>query len=890
MTTYLDAVRAATIKDIPNIAAFNGNASTQVDSISPALKTNERVLVKDQLNPVENGIYEVGSPWKRAKDLPKGPLTSPEIVLRVAEGATYQHTEWFLATKGPINVGTTPLAFAQSVGFRTDEHIYYVSTNANASDSNDGLAPTAAFRTIDRALTALDTSPGIIQLGVGQFDAPAYGIALFARQAIQGAGAQASRIIGLKAKTPLGAIVSLTGARSACRDLWITYVNPEMTGLRVTTIYPLWTASTDYTVGRLVSNFSPDPNDPNLDFQGIYRCVVAGQSAASGGPTGKGLDIVDNQAHWDFVQLAVSTAENVRVENVFVDALQPVPVLNDPNHEHPTIAFGIGDNTSKDVSEVCLVACSSVGNGSSIHMKVGNGTTGNVLDISNYGGGTSGHRYGVRLAGAPLISRGLNFGQSVDADIWLHQAAVGTTSIVGGRSENSNRFLWSELGAIGGAIRIADYTVVALTNTDGQGIKVRNSSITLDNVTLLGRADPKTAIVIPQFVWVDRNVDYPAVVSARNIASEHPHPFQSPWAHPGVIIKSDGTRFVGDQDLTLWKRRNVEHWRRRKIITDTTEPPYSLDPADFEAVDIRLSVNAGSFTLRPGIIGQRVSICFEQDGLGGHEYHWPALCAFSGAAPAVVKNPRNRQTCEFRWTGRFWEQYGAVTMVTPPAIPANGVQDNFSSGNPCWLNTPSPAVPGGPAWEHVPGGGSLGIVGGKCVCPLLGWLGDKDNDLLNGFTGFMAAAAVIETGMTGTATTPVTVSATFTWYANEGVVVNYLDDMTFVIVFLTATQLRMYAFSNGVPLGSLTYIQPLGPAAAVPLVPGSSHTLKVTIYGVSSPTPGYDVTLDDGAITIGNKKIMHLKAGADFPLVGDLTKHGILAGSTSATFSQFSAG
>jgi hypothetical protein len=173
-------------------------------------------------------------------------------------------------------------------------------------------------------------------------------------------------------------------------------------------------------------------------------------------------DIVDGSAHWAFVKPAVHSAQNVRVDNIFIDALKPT----DLGH---TVGFGIGDDTSGDVSEVCLIGCRSNGNShDSIHMLLGNGTTGNVCDISNFGGAAAGHQYGVMLNGGTLVSRGLNFGQSTEADINLHRTTVGSTSIVGGRSENSKRFLVSDFGALADALRVADYTVVALKNDDGR--------------------------------------------------------------------------------------------------------------------------------------------------------------------------------------------------------------------------------------------------------------------------------------------------------------------------------------------------------------------------------------------------------------------------------------
>lgn len=51
-----------------------------------------------------------------------------------------------------------------------------------------------------------------------------------------------------------------------------------------------WRATTAYSVGDLVSN----------DTFKIYKCITAGTSAASGGPTGTTADITDGTAHWAY--------------------------------------------------------------------------------------------------------------------------------------------------------------------------------------------------------------------------------------------------------------------------------------------------------------------------------------------------------------------------------------------------------------------------------------------------------------------------------------------------------------------------------------------------------------------------------------------------------------
>ena len=53
-----------------------------------------------------------------------------------------------------------------------------------------------------------------------------------------------------------------------------------------------WLATTAYTVGQVRKNGG-----------NVYRCITAGTSAASGGPTTTAADITDGTAHWSYVSV-----------------------------------------------------------------------------------------------------------------------------------------------------------------------------------------------------------------------------------------------------------------------------------------------------------------------------------------------------------------------------------------------------------------------------------------------------------------------------------------------------------------------------------------------------------------------------------------------------------
>lgn len=89
---------------------FTGMSDT-VDGI--ALAANDRVLVKDQTNPDENGIYRVGTlgtgsngVWDRADDFDEDADVTGSTFVFVQEGTVNEDTQWVLTSDNDITVGT----------------------------------------------------------------------------------------------------------------------------------------------------------------------------------------------------------------------------------------------------------------------------------------------------------------------------------------------------------------------------------------------------------------------------------------------------------------------------------------------------------------------------------------------------------------------------------------------------------------------------------------------------------------------------------------------------------------------------------------------------------------------------------------------------------------
>ena len=103
-----ESVRVATTENI----ALSGAIS--VDGV--ALVAGDRVLVKNQTNAAENGIYVVDNgAWSRAVDASNGKVSSGMFTF-VEDGTVNANSGYVLATDGEIVVGTTPLTFSQFSG------------------------------------------------------------------------------------------------------------------------------------------------------------------------------------------------------------------------------------------------------------------------------------------------------------------------------------------------------------------------------------------------------------------------------------------------------------------------------------------------------------------------------------------------------------------------------------------------------------------------------------------------------------------------------------------------------------------------------------------------------------------------------------------------------
>lgn len=108
---------SAAIK-VPCKAATTANITLSgeqtIDGVSCV--TDDRVLVKDQTDSVDNGIWVVGtSTWQRSKDFDGSYDIVKGTIVHVHSGTTNANTFWKISTADPITIGTTSISFQLSL-------------------------------------------------------------------------------------------------------------------------------------------------------------------------------------------------------------------------------------------------------------------------------------------------------------------------------------------------------------------------------------------------------------------------------------------------------------------------------------------------------------------------------------------------------------------------------------------------------------------------------------------------------------------------------------------------------------------------------------------------------------------------------------------------------
>lgn len=167
--SWKQAVRAATT--VAGTLATSFENGDTVDGV--VLATGDRILIKNQAAPADNGIYVVaasGAP-ARSTDADSG-VELVNASVYVSEGTTLADTQWTCTTNAPITVGSTSLAFAQLTSGGGNSFVTVsVSGQSDvvADSSNDTLTLVAGSNITITTNAGTDTVT-IAASGGGSFD------------------------------------------------------------------------------------------------------------------------------------------------------------------------------------------------------------------------------------------------------------------------------------------------------------------------------------------------------------------------------------------------------------------------------------------------------------------------------------------------------------------------------------------------------------------------------------------------------------------------------------------------------------------------------------------------------------------------------------------------
>jgi hypothetical protein len=116
---YVDASRSGLdVKQSVRVATTEDIELSGVQTIDGVeLEEGDRVLVKNQENPIENGIYIVSEEgWERSDDADDAEELSAGVFFFVEEGDENADSGFVLTSDGSVTVGSDPLAFTQFSG------------------------------------------------------------------------------------------------------------------------------------------------------------------------------------------------------------------------------------------------------------------------------------------------------------------------------------------------------------------------------------------------------------------------------------------------------------------------------------------------------------------------------------------------------------------------------------------------------------------------------------------------------------------------------------------------------------------------------------------------------------------------------------------------------
>ena len=143
-TDYKASVLAATTGDVGNLRLGNTQPNS-VDGVS--LTKNSRILVKDQSDPTQNGIYVVANVgtgsngwWTRAPDASENSYVTAGMNTIIGSGTTNGGVQFRLVTPDPIYLGNTALTFINpNLGSAAGANTYVQFNDQNFMSASAGF-------------------------------------------------------------------------------------------------------------------------------------------------------------------------------------------------------------------------------------------------------------------------------------------------------------------------------------------------------------------------------------------------------------------------------------------------------------------------------------------------------------------------------------------------------------------------------------------------------------------------------------------------------------------------------------------------------------------------------------------------------------------------------
>jgi hypothetical protein len=116
---------------------------------------DDRVLVKNQSTASENGIYiAAAGPWQRARDMDSNRDLTKGTRVNATDGTANGGREYYVSTSNPITVGTTSLAFTESLSSNAGASAAAAAASAAAALVSQGAAATSASNAATSASAA----------------------------------------------------------------------------------------------------------------------------------------------------------------------------------------------------------------------------------------------------------------------------------------------------------------------------------------------------------------------------------------------------------------------------------------------------------------------------------------------------------------------------------------------------------------------------------------------------------------------------------------------------------------------------------------------------------------------------------------------------------------